>query len=40
MGGRRLLFDAANMKVTNVAEANRYLTREYRVGWELKGVEG
>jgi predicted dehydrogenase len=37
LGGRRLLFDAANMKVTNVAEANKYLTREYRKGWELSG---
>jgi hypothetical protein len=40
MGGRRLLFDSANMKVTNVAEANHYLTREYREGWRLSGVEG
>jgi predicted dehydrogenase len=35
MGGRRLLFDAASGKVTNVPEANRYLGREYRKGWEL-----
>ena len=35
IGGRRLLFDAANAKVTNVPEANRYLGREYRKGWEL-----
>jgi len=35
LGGRRLLFDAANMKVTNVSEANKYLVREYRKGWEL-----
>jgi len=35
MGGRRLLWDAANMKITNVPEANKYLTREYRSGWEL-----
>jgi hypothetical protein len=35
MGGRKLLFDAANAKVTNVAEANKYLAREYRKGWEL-----
>lgn len=35
LGGRKLLFDAANGKVTNVAEANRCLTREYRKGWEL-----
>ena len=35
LGGRRLLFDAANMKVTNVPEANKLLTRDYRKGWEL-----
>ncbi len=40
MGGRKLLFDAANMKVTNVTEANKHLTREYREGWRLTGVEG
>src|SRR5262249_44703183 len=33
LGGRRLLWDAANAKVTNVPEANKYLTREYRRGW-------
>jgi predicted dehydrogenase len=38
MGGRRLLFDAAAAKVTNVPEANRYLGREYRRGWELTGA--
>jgi hypothetical protein len=38
LGGRRLLFDAAAMKVTNVPEANKYLVREYRNGWELTGV--
>ncbi len=35
LGGKRLLFDAAKVKVTNSAEANAYLTREYRPGWEL-----
>lgn len=35
LGGKRIFFDLANAKVTNVAEANRYLTREYRPGWEL-----
>lgn len=35
LGGKRLLWDAATMKVTNLPEANRYLTREYRRGWEL-----
>jgi len=35
LGGRRLRFDAAAMKVTNVDEANKCLVREYRPGWEL-----
>jgi hypothetical protein len=39
LGGRRLLFDAANMRVTNLPEANKYLVREYRTGWELTGGE-
>jgi len=33
--GRRLEYDAASMKITNVPEANKYLYREYRKGWEL-----
>jgi len=33
LGGRRLLFDATNMKITNVPEANKCLVREYRPGW-------
>jgi hypothetical protein len=35
LGGKRLRFDAAAMKITNAPEANRYLVREYRKGWEL-----
>jgi len=35
LGGRRLLWDSAARKISNVAEANKYLTREYRAGWEL-----
>jgi hypothetical protein len=35
LGGKRLLWDAANMKITNLPEANKYLVREYRKGWEL-----
>ncbi len=35
LAGKRLLFDAAKAEVTNVPEANQYLTREYRKGWEL-----
>ncbi len=30
-----LEWDAQNMKVTNIPEANQYLVREYRKGWEL-----
>jgi hypothetical protein len=37
LGGRRLRFDAASASVTNVPEANKYLTRQYRPGWELSG---
>jgi predicted dehydrogenase len=33
--GRRILYDAPAMRVTNVPEANAYLTREYRPGWAL-----
>jgi len=35
LGGKKLLWDAENMKITNVPEANKYLVREYRQGWEL-----
>lgn len=38
LGGKRLLFDSANAKITNVPEANNYLMREYRKGWELAGA--
>ena len=31
--GRKIEYDAANMRVTNVPEANQYLQREYRTGW-------
>ncbi len=32
---RLLKYDASKMLVTNVAEANKYLDRSYRKGWEL-----
>ena len=35
MGGARLVFDAATGKVTNRPEANKFLRRDYRPGWEL-----
>jgi hypothetical protein len=36
--GRRLQYDAANMRITNVADANKYLAREYRKGWEPQSI--
>jgi hypothetical protein len=33
--GRKILYDGAAMRVTNVPEANAFLTREYRAGWAL-----
>jgi hypothetical protein len=35
LGGRRLLWDSAAAKITNLPEANKLLKREYRPGWEL-----
>jgi predicted dehydrogenase len=35
LGGKKLVFDSSAMRITNIPEANRYLTREYRKGWEL-----
>lgn len=32
---KRIEYDTINMKITNVPEANKFLTREYRQGWEL-----
>jgi predicted dehydrogenase len=31
--GRKILYDGPNMKVTNVPDANKYLSRQYRTGW-------
>ncbi len=33
--GKKIYYDADAMRVTNVPEANAYLTREYRAGWSL-----
>jgi len=32
--GRMLKYDAATLKITNVPDANKYLDREYRTGWD------
>ncbi len=31
--GKKIMYDGANMKITNIPEANQYLTRQYRTGW-------
>jgi hypothetical protein len=33
--GRKILYNGDQMLVTNSREANQYLTREYRPGWEV-----
>ena len=33
--GKKVLFDGENMTITNMPDANKYLYREYRKGWEL-----
>jgi hypothetical protein len=35
LGGRRLLWDSAGAKITNISDANKFLTRDYRPGWEV-----
>ena len=35
IGRKKLLWDAANMKITNFDEANQFVKREYRSGWSL-----
>ncbi len=35
MGGGKLLWDSANLRVTNSDEANEYLHYDYREGWTL-----
>ncbi|MCF6310944.1 MAG: Gfo/Idh/MocA family oxidoreductase [Verrucomicrobiales bacterium] len=36
--GEELKWDAKNLKITNKEEANPYLTRKYRKGWEITEV--
>jgi hypothetical protein len=38
--GHRVEWDAAAFRVTNCREANYYLRREYRRGWDLKEIAG
>ena len=37
-GRKKILWDAANMKVTNFDDANQFIKREYRDGYAFKGV--
>ena len=32
--GRKLVYDAENASITNIPDANKYLSREYRKGWD------
>lgn len=32
---KKVVYDAAKMEITNLPEANKFLRREYRKGWEL-----
>jgi hypothetical protein len=32
---KKLLYDSGKMEITNVPDANQYLRRQYRAGWEL-----
>ena len=34
-GRKKLLWDGENMKITNLEEANQFVGREYRKGWEV-----
>ena len=36
--GKKLLYDDASRKITNLAEANKYLDREYRKGWDPQSI--
>lgn len=36
--GRLLKYDAASRSITNAPEVNKYLSREYRTGWDLATI--
>jgi hypothetical protein len=36
--GKKLQWDAPNLKVTNLPEANQYVRTSYRKGWEVAGL--
>ena len=34
-GRKKLIWDAENMKITNFDDANQFISRVYRRGWEI-----
>jgi hypothetical protein len=38
--GHRIEWDPNSFRITNCREANRYLGREYRRGWDLREIAG
>jgi hypothetical protein len=34
--GKKILYDGESGQITNFADANQYLTREYRAGWNMQ----
>jgi hypothetical protein len=36
--GHLLQYDAANKQITNVSDANKYLSRDYRQGWNPDSI--
>ena len=35
IGRKKLLWDGDNMKITNLEEANQFVSKTYRKGWSL-----
>ena len=35
IGRKKLLWDGNNMRITNLEQANQFVGRTYRKGWEL-----
>jgi hypothetical protein len=33
--GKKVLYDGEKMQITNVPEANQFLTRDFRAGWTI-----
>jgi hypothetical protein len=33
--GRKILYDGERSRITNIADANQYLSRDYRAGWAI-----